>query len=231
MVARYVLFMAGIKLHQVSSSEKINKMHNTHVFFYTHICFCFRNSLAAIHWNANAGRKLATTKDGSKRYSVSFPKAKKGEATLKKIKEKTTYGEVVFVTGGVMFIALIVWFYYYWVPLYYWKSIWQSIYEKVWGQEINFSFLKAYIFYVFDSLWRWAYRYTAATDCDGPCALEKTSCYSCPTQSLPGCCEGRKTNFNFSFSVKIYKLNSYMVSFKKKTFLSHWYSCRCKKMK
>ena len=52
----------------------------------------FRTSLAVLHWNANAGRAQAETRDGKKRFSVSFPKANAGQPSVRKIKTKTSYG-------------------------------------------------------------------------------------------------------------------------------------------
>ena len=53
--------------------------------------FC-RTSLAVLHWNANAGRAQPETRDGKKRFSVSFLKANAGQPSVRKIKTKTSYG-------------------------------------------------------------------------------------------------------------------------------------------
>ena len=52
-----------------------------------------RMKLAAMHFNENRTKKQATTKDGIERYSIHYPKSKKGEAVVAKpIKEAPTYG-------------------------------------------------------------------------------------------------------------------------------------------
>ncbi|XP_030222827.1 uncharacterized protein LOC115551293 [Gadus morhua] len=47
--------------------------------------------LAAMHFNENAGRCQAKTNSGRLRYKLSFPKAKKGAATVKAVKTQRTY--------------------------------------------------------------------------------------------------------------------------------------------
>ena len=49
--------------------------------------------LAALHYNENSRREQATTAAGVKRYVVMFPKHKKGEHTVKQVKEPCTYGK------------------------------------------------------------------------------------------------------------------------------------------
>ena len=56
------------------------------------IVFC-RLLLAALHYNENSTRAQAVTKEGEKRYSVNFPKYKKGDYVVKKIKMAATFGE------------------------------------------------------------------------------------------------------------------------------------------
>ena len=48
--------------------------------------------LAAIHYNENARREQAVTKQGEKQYSVLFPKYKKGGHTVRKVLEDCSYG-------------------------------------------------------------------------------------------------------------------------------------------
>ncbi|XP_062600016.1 uncharacterized protein LOC134261608 isoform X2 [Saccostrea cucullata] len=50
--------------------------------------------IAAMHFNENGQNLQATTKDGKPRYSITFPKQKKGDYTVKKIKTNNTYGYV-----------------------------------------------------------------------------------------------------------------------------------------
>ncbi|XP_065068907.1 uncharacterized protein LOC135694142 [Rhopilema esculentum] len=49
--------------------------------------------LAALHFNENANRKQAMTKQGKERWKISYPKYKKG-AVAKPVKTKPTYGYV-----------------------------------------------------------------------------------------------------------------------------------------
>lgn len=50
--------------------------------------------IAAMHFNENGQNLQVTTKDGKPRYSIIFPKQKKGDYTVKKIKTNNTYGYV-----------------------------------------------------------------------------------------------------------------------------------------
>ena len=51
-----------------------------------------RLCLSALHYNDNADRMQAVTMDGRPRYSIVYPKAKKGEHAVRSIKTKSTYG-------------------------------------------------------------------------------------------------------------------------------------------
>lgn len=51
-----------------------------------------RCTLSALHYNENAGRKQATTRNGDPRFQVVFPKARKGGHTVAAIKVPPTYG-------------------------------------------------------------------------------------------------------------------------------------------
>ena len=51
----------------------------------------YRLQLAALHYNENAIRKQAKSKQDKLRYSISFPKFKKGGYTVRKLKEKCSY--------------------------------------------------------------------------------------------------------------------------------------------
>nr|XP_022292939.1 uncharacterized protein LOC111103770 [Crassostrea virginica] len=50
--------------------------------------------LAAMHHNENSGRRQATTINNTLRYKIAFPKQKKGDYTVKKVKTPSTYGYV-----------------------------------------------------------------------------------------------------------------------------------------
>ena len=53
----------------------------------------FRTLLAGLHFNENANRSTAKTKEGVERYKVRFPKYKRGGHVLKKIMTATTYSK------------------------------------------------------------------------------------------------------------------------------------------
>ena len=62
---------------------------STHFFYESMLA---RVHLAALHFNENSGKPQATTKTGSLRYTVAYPKAKKGdEAVVKPQREGPTY--------------------------------------------------------------------------------------------------------------------------------------------
>ena len=52
----------------------------------------FRLLLAAMHHNENSQNVQAVKKDGNPRYSITFPKQRKGEFTVTKIKTQRIYG-------------------------------------------------------------------------------------------------------------------------------------------
>lgn len=55
-------------------------------------CTC-RLYLAAMHYNENANRPQAETKDGVPLFKISFPKARKGECIVKPQKTQPTFGK------------------------------------------------------------------------------------------------------------------------------------------
>ena len=46
-----------------------------------------------MHYNENSIRQQAVTAEGELQYTVSYPKAKKGQPTVRPIKEKATFSE------------------------------------------------------------------------------------------------------------------------------------------
>lgn len=54
--------------------------------------------LAALHFNENANRPQAKTRQGDPLYKLSFPKAKKGECCAKPVKTQATFGYIDAVT-------------------------------------------------------------------------------------------------------------------------------------
>ena len=51
----------------------------------------FRLSLSALHYNENSDRLQKVTTDGRPRYSIKYPKAKKGGYALQPVKGRPTY--------------------------------------------------------------------------------------------------------------------------------------------
>ena len=96
---------------------------------YSHSRLC----LSALHYNENADRMQAVTIDGRPRYSLQFPKAKKGEPTVREIKTKPTYGKLNegFISQGKKLINVIAWFQS--LPLKN-KLIWQN---KITSQYVD----------------------------------------------------------------------------------------------
>ncbi|XP_076110383.1 uncharacterized protein LOC143079094 isoform X1 [Mytilus galloprovincialis] len=66
---------------------------STHFFYPTMLA---RLSIAALHYNENSGRQQATTKTGEQRFSMCYPKAKKGTEAV--VKPKKTAPTFVYVT-------------------------------------------------------------------------------------------------------------------------------------
>jgi len=56
------------------------------------MAFVYRLHLAALHFNENADRPQAFNSIGKPQFSIHFPKFKKGEYTVKPVKEAATYG-------------------------------------------------------------------------------------------------------------------------------------------
>lgn len=51
-----------------------------------------RLQLAGLHYNHNNNREQAITKSGEKRYSILYPKYKKGGHIVRKVKTNICYG-------------------------------------------------------------------------------------------------------------------------------------------
>ena len=62
----------------------------SYMYMYTVI---FRLFLAALHYNHNNVKTQATTKKGESQYSILFPKYKKGGFIVRKVMQKSSYGE------------------------------------------------------------------------------------------------------------------------------------------
>ena len=58
---------------------------------FSNVLFC-RLLLAALHYNHNANRETARRSDGLERYSVRYPRFRKGAWVVVPIKEKASYG-------------------------------------------------------------------------------------------------------------------------------------------
>jgi hypothetical protein len=48
--------------------------------------------LAAMHYNENADRGQANTKDGQPQFKFSFPKSRQDQATVRIVKENSQFG-------------------------------------------------------------------------------------------------------------------------------------------
>lgn len=48
--------------------------------------------MSALHYNENASRLQAETKDGAPCYGIKFPKYKKGDYIVRKVMQEATYG-------------------------------------------------------------------------------------------------------------------------------------------
>ena len=55
----------------------------------------FRLTLSALHYNENSDRLQKVTADGRPRYSIKYPKAKKGGYALQPVKGPPTYGTFI----------------------------------------------------------------------------------------------------------------------------------------
>lgn len=67
------------------------------IFYYLYTAKKEKKLLAALHFNENGSREQASTKTNQLRYKITFPKQKKGDFTVKKIKTPSTYGNIYFI--------------------------------------------------------------------------------------------------------------------------------------
>ena len=61
--------------------------------YYTYTLIHIRLQISALHFNENSNKQHAKTKEGQKKYSISFPKYKKGGHIVRRIKENSTYSK------------------------------------------------------------------------------------------------------------------------------------------
>ena len=54
--------------------------------------YIFRTILAALHFNYNLHRENKKDSDGKTKLKLTYPKFKKGEATVRNLKEKQNFG-------------------------------------------------------------------------------------------------------------------------------------------
>jgi hypothetical protein len=62
------------------------------VFYKNHCIGHFRVLLAALHYNENGNKPHAVTETGEEKWSIHFPKFKKGGYSVRPIKTASTYG-------------------------------------------------------------------------------------------------------------------------------------------
>jgi hypothetical protein len=69
--------------------------HNTHILHKNNLpSVIFRVTLAVLHFNENGNRQQHKSKEGTPSFTVSYPKAKKGEAAvIKSIKVPPTFSK------------------------------------------------------------------------------------------------------------------------------------------
>ena len=76
---------------------------NIHLHFSSH-----RLELAILHFNENANRQEATTKDGEDRYDIVFPKYKKGGYVVRKVTADPTFSKCLICTCTIVCITCII---------------------------------------------------------------------------------------------------------------------------
>lgn len=64
---------------------------------YTSGSFFLRHILATLHFNENLQREVETYEDGTNQVVVSWPKFKNGEATVRNIRVKPSFGNFLFI--------------------------------------------------------------------------------------------------------------------------------------
>jgi hypothetical protein len=85
------------KLSGSGQTSQLEGFHSTYnhfapkMYHFTHPNMKSRSQIAILHQNENAGRADAVDKDNRTRHSITFPKAKMGEYTLRTIKVPCTY--------------------------------------------------------------------------------------------------------------------------------------------
>ena len=72
---------------------------------YDQVRLYYRLQLASLHYNENKGEKHAATREGTERFSIHFPKYKKGGYIVRKIVENSTFGKFTHSTSFIMYIS------------------------------------------------------------------------------------------------------------------------------
>ncbi|XP_065885779.1 uncharacterized protein [Dysidea avara] len=89
-----------VKLSPKYQTSSVESFHNVIIHFapksvaFSYLGMQCRLKLAALHFNENANRPQAVTKEGDECYDIVFPKYKKGGYIVKKVLVKPTYGYI-----------------------------------------------------------------------------------------------------------------------------------------
>ena len=69
--------------------------------------YVYRTLIAAMHFNENSNRKQAVTRKGEHRFSIVFPKYKKGGYVVKRVVQAPTYGKTIKQKGKIFMCIVL----------------------------------------------------------------------------------------------------------------------------
>jgi receptor-type tyrosine-protein phosphatase zeta len=64
---------------------------------YNQFNYCSRVLLAVMHFNENSNRQSKISRDGKEQYSIHYPKYRKGDPIVRRIKTAPTHSKLPFV--------------------------------------------------------------------------------------------------------------------------------------